>query len=291
MKPILIIFAFLILNSFSFASNIVDAKLDTINVDLQSEDACPGSLVFFHLVNKSSTPLDSVYWRGDWDVNTQQYLFWRSGKALERNNLNPSWFFSTNNGLGKFPISVEVTNVLGFRKTIYDTVEIGEPILEIINNPLTCCGFEDTIKLNVRFLTKPYNTCVWYDNNSGMMFPLNDDKFPLVLLTGRSSINLKVVIEDAKGCKGEAIKSFNLTTGLSEYKLSQIFIQPNPTSSKITISGLPENEPHDLFIFDVLGKEVYSQKAQGTTELDLSSLSKGVYFVRVGATTKRIIRN
>lgn len=291
MKILLTIIGFLLMNAVSLASNIVDAKLDTINVEVQSDEACLGSIVNFHIINKSSTPLDSIWWKGDYDVNSQIYMFDRMGRATEPNLLNPKWIFSSNNGVGAFPITLTVKNVLGFTKTYYDTIETGEPLLEIINDPLTCCGFDDTIKVNVRFLTKPYNTCQWIDNTTGMVFPINGDKFPLFLLTGRSSINLKVVIEDSKGCSGEGIKFFNLTTGLSESKQIQFSLAPNPSSSSIIISGLPENEPHDLFIFDVLGKVVYSQKAQGTTEFDLSSLSKGVYFVRVGATTRKVIKN
>jgi hypothetical protein len=291
MKILLAIISFLFLNSNSFASIFVDTKLDTVNVEIQSDEACPGSIVNFHLINKSSTPLDSIWWKGDYDMSSQNYLFDRSGSATEPNLLNPKWIFSSNNGVGFFPFTLTVKNVLGFTKTYYDTVETGEPLLEIINDPLTCCGFDDTIKLNVRFLTKPYNTCQWIDNTTGMMFPVNGDIFQLVLLTGRSSINLKVVIEDSKGCSGEAIKFFNLTTGISNSDASTFLISPNPTANNLNISGLPENETNDLFIFDLLGKEVYSQKVKGIAEVDLTRLSKGVYFVRVGATTRKVIKN
>ncbi len=70
-----------------------------------------------------------------------------------------------------------------------------------------------------------------------------------------------------------------------------ISIYPNPVTSKFIITGLPENEVNDIFIFDVLGKQVYSQKVHETAEIDLTGLSKGVYFVRIGETTRKLIKN
>lgn len=290
MKFIVIIFTFLLMNAASFASIFSTPKLDTVNVEIQSDEGCPGSIINFHIINKSITPLDSIFWRGDWDVNNQMYYFWRNGSALDNFTLNPMWIFSTNNGLGKFPVSVTIKNVLGFTKTYCDTVETGEPFVEILNDPLTCCSFNDTVKVAVRYLTKPYNTCMWYDNATGMAFPIIEDEFPMVLLTGRSSIELRVRIEDSKGCKGEVIKFFNLTTGISNVGKSSILLSPNPTSNKATITGLLENETNDLFIFDLLGKQVYTQKVQGAAAVDLSALSKGVYLVRIGDFVKRVVK-
>lgn len=76
-----------------------------------------------------------------------------------------------------------------------------------------------------------------------------------------------------------------------EQSFSNLSIHPNPTTGIITIMGLPENETYDLFIFDLLGKQVFSQKVQGTTEVDLSNLNKGVYLLRVGASISKVIKN
>ena len=68
-------------------------------------------------------------------------------------------------------------------------------------------------------------------------------------------------------------------------------IHPNPSSSTIYISGLPQNDLNDLLIFDLLGKEVFSQKVNGILEIDLKDLNNGLYFVRVGSTIKKLIKN
>lgn len=282
---------------FSFSFSITEASnstlIDTVNVEIQSDEACPGAIINFHVINKSATPLDSIRWRGDYDVTTNHYLFDKGGLVSERNNLNPIWIFSSHNGIGKFPISIEVKNVLGFHKTYYDTVETGEPWINIINDPATCCGLNDTIKVDVRFLTKPYNTLQWFDNATGTIMPVflqNIDKFPVSLLAGRSSIDLGIIIEDSKGCKGRANKIFNLTTNISVTKKDNIIISPNPTNNKIFISGLPENEDNSAILYNVQGKVIMNFKAENNVPIDLSLLENGVYLLKVGQVVKRVVK-
>jgi hypothetical protein len=74
-------------------------------------------------------------------------------------------------------------------------------------------------------------------------------------------------------------------------KKIEFSIHPNPTSNTIKISGLLENDLNNLLIFDLLGNIVLSQKVNGTLEIDLKGLSKGIYFVNIGSTTKKLIKN
>jgi hypothetical protein len=269
------------------ASN--SALIDTVNVEIQSDEACPGAIINFHLINKSATPLDSIRWRGDYDVISNNYFFEKYGTALEYNVLNPKWIFFSKNGIGKFPISIEVKNVLGFYKTYYDTVETGEPWIHIINDPATCCGLNDTIKVDVRFLTKPYNTLQWIDNATGTILSFNE-KFPLSLLAGRSSIDLGIFIEDVKGCSQSANKFFNLTTNISETKKGNIIISPNPTSNNIIISGLPENNDNPAVLFNIQGKVMMNFKAKNNVPIDLSLFDNGVYLLKVGQVVNRVVK-
>jgi hypothetical protein len=291
MKIIYAIVLFLFSITITKASN--SALIDTVNVEIQSDEACPGAIINFHLINKSATPLDSIRWRGDYDVISNNYFFEKYGTALEYNVLNPKWIFFSKNGIGKFPISIEVKNVLGFYKTYYDTVETGEPWIHILNDPATCCGLNDTIKVDVRFLTKPYNICMWYDNAVDTFFSVlsfNKDKFPVSLLAGRTSIDLKVRIEDSKGCTAEATKFFNLTTNISETKKGNIIISPNPTSNNIIISGLPENNDNPAVLFNIQGKVMMNFKAENNVPIDLSLFDNGVYLLKVGQVVKRVVK-
>ena len=287
MKIIYAIVLFLFSISITKASN--STLIDTVNVEIQSDEACPGAIINFHVINKSTTPLDSIWWRGDFDVISNYYFFYKYGSALNNNVLNPHWIFFSNNGIGKFPVSIEVKNVLGFYKTYYDTVETGEPWVHIINDPSTCCGLNDTIKVDVRFLTKPYNTLQWIDNTTGALLSFQE-KFPVSLLAGRTSIDLKVRIEDSKGCKAEVTKFFNLTTPVSASKRDRLIISPNPTINNIFVSGLSETDDNLAILYNVQGKVIMNFKAENNVPIDLSSFDNGVYLLKVGQVVKRVAK-
>ena len=71
---------------------------------------------------------------------------------------------------------------------------------------------------------------------------------------------------------------------------NSISIYPNPTSDKLYIDGLVIQ---DVVIYSVLGKEVV--KISNQNSIDVSSLSKGVYFIKVSdgvnSSTKKFIKN
>jgi uncharacterized protein (TIGR02145 family) len=71
---------------------------------------------------------------------------------------------------------------------------------------------------------------------------------------------------------------------------NSIIIYPNPVKNILTIDGLVVQ---DVVIYSVLGKEVL--KISNLNTIDVSSLSKGVYFIKVSdginASTKKFIKN
>ena len=79
-------------------------------------------------------------------------------------------------------------------------------------------------------------------------------------------------------------------TSLSTTDFSNsIIMYPNPVKNKLTIDGLVVK---DIVIYSVLGKAVLNISNQNT--IDVSSLSKGVYFIKVSdginASTKKFIK-
>lgn len=69
---------------------------------------------------------------------------------------------------------------------------------------------------------------------------------------------------------------------------TRVKVYPNPTKDKITVSGIQES--NQILFFDNIGKEYqlrWVSKAANTLEIDLSSLSRGVYYLR---TTKEIVK-
>jgi hypothetical protein len=88
----------------------------------------------------------------------------------------------------------------------------------------------------------------------------------------------------------------------SDIDFDKINILPNPASDYIEISGssviLSEAKNLGVFIYDVLGVEVYCSIATppapsqegGKTRLDVSHLSPGVYFLRVGDVVRKFVK-
>jgi hypothetical protein len=85
--------------------------------------------------------------------------------------------------------------------------------------------------------------------------------------------------------------------GYNSFSLDQnVSLYPNPAHDevRINISGLA-NEPYTLQLVSIQGEKVFSKKVtNGINVLDISSLSKGVYFLSIssskGSTTKKIVK-
>ena len=69
-------------------------------------------------------------------------------------------------------------------------------------------------------------------------------------------------------------------------------LYPNPTQNNFTVE-VSTNNKQTLSVFDVNGKQVLLQNINGTTNIDVSDLSQGVYNVGIinnaGATNKRLV--
>jgi hypothetical protein len=64
-------------------------------------------------------------------------------------------------------------------------------------------------------------------------------------------------------------------------EIQNIKIYPNPTSAKITISGIEQT--HSLYIFNAEGKEVGKFEVADGEVLDVSYLPLGLYFYNIGS--------
>ena len=81
--------------------------------------------------------------------------------------------------------------------------------------------------------------------------------------------------------------------GIKEFELGVSTIYPNPATDKIYIERT-SNDVMEVGLFDIIGKQISQTKSKNqTTEIDVSSLSKGVYFARIkteqGMCMKKII--
>jgi uncharacterized repeat protein (TIGR01451 family) len=85
-----------------------------------------------------------------------------------------------------------------------------------------------------------------------------------------------------------------IVLGNEEYRLDVFAMYPNPTSHFVTIKASgPEN--FAVEVFDIQGKKIMEDRAEGSLLMDVSSLQQGMYFVKVMAgdtveTKKLIVR-
>lgn len=75
-------------------------------------------------------------------------------------------------------------------------------------------------------------------------------------------------------------------TGISTFnnQNSIIKLYPNPAQNNFTVE-VSTNEKQTLSIFDINGKQVLTQIINGTTNIDVSSLSQGVYNISITSST------
>lgn len=85
--------------------------------------------------------------------------------------------------------------------------------------------------------------------------------------------------ENINGSISSAIISIDCSVGIIEPIIPEINIYPNPTRDRIKIDGLLENS--DIYIFDISGKLILSQKYQIDEMINISDLNVGMYIVNV----------
>jgi hypothetical protein len=72
---------------------------------------------------------------------------------------------------------------------------------------------------------------------------------------------------------------------------NNICIYPNPTSGKLQIKGLPQNEAVKVSVYNITGEKVLEQFNSGeTATLDLSRFQRGVYLISLNGNLGKAIK-
>ena len=109
---------------------------------------------------------------------------------------------------------------------------------------------------------------------------------------GSASITIDSIALSNLGSADIFIAKFSGTsTGLNEIiSNNELKIYPNPTKVKFTVNLKLKIYNLKLTVVDVFGKEVYTTKLNSErTEVDLSGIAKGLYFVNVGNIVKKLV--
>ena len=110
------------------------------------------------------------------------------------------------------------------------------------------------------------------------------------LSDGSYTYNVRPVYEDCYGATSS--KDIAFYESVKENFIPNLTIYPNPANDKIFIKT--ELEVEDVIVYDVYGRQLSTAKGQQSSTIDVSDLSKGVYFVNVktsaGSVVKKIIK-
>ncbi len=81
--------------------------------------------------------------------------------------------------------------------------------------------------------------------------------------------------------QGDFMEATLINAGISEEDVSSFSISPNPATSNLTINN-GKSIIQSIHIYNVLGKEMLNQvQHDNSVTLDISSFSKGIYFIEV----------
>ena len=91
-----------------------------------------------------------------------------------------------------------------------------------------------------------------------------------------------VYADGGDSLKATVMKYDSVYVGINEAQVSGFYVYPNPATDKITIETPVTSINGQLSIMDVNGQQLITrQVTDPKTQIDISTLAAGIYFVRV----------
>ena len=88
--------------------------------------------------------------------------------------------------------------------------------------------------------------------------------------------------------------TYSARTGIPEYKNQEIAIYPNPADNHITLktTGNAISAGQPIYLFDMQGRllRTWTRNGEETQTLSLSDISNGIYVLKVGDVTRKIVK-
>ncbi|MDZ4758211.1 MAG: T9SS type A sorting domain-containing protein [Bacteroidota bacterium] len=142
------------------------------------------------------------------------------------------------------------------------------------------------------------NTGASFSNltNGGQYAGVSNDTLTISNATlSQNSYNYRCIASEA-GCidtSNAALLTVKKNSGVSSIINDNGFdIFPNPSNGNFTIIYASSLQKETLTIYNTLGEQVYNSVWNNETQrtIDLSYLAKGIYFIRLGEDTRRIVK-
>jgi hypothetical protein len=128
--------------------------------------------------------------------------------------------------------------------------------------------------------------------NAPVNFSINSDLISITSADFNSDSKFDFATANANSDNASILLNCT-TTGIMNFNNKECFsISPNPTNDNFVIqTNSPDKQIVDLY--DLNGNHIFSKNIIGTTQIDVSSLQNGVYFISVktnsGTSTQKII--
>ncbi|WP_417266134.1 T9SS type A sorting domain-containing protein [Brumimicrobium sp.] len=106
--------------------------------------------------------------------------------------------------------------------------------------------------------------------------------------TATSNGNYAVIITE-NGCTDTSACYMISTVGIEDEELVSISVYPNPTQGQITVDGIQQNQTYR--ILNINGKLLKEGEfVAGQNQVDITTFAKGMYMLKVGEETFRIVK-
>ena len=127
--------------------------------------------------------------------------------------------------------------------------------------------------------------------NETLLYSLDGINYqPTATLSVPANGNYTVYVKNTSGC---VVQQNVVVSGVEELRITnyELRIFPNPASDEFTVYSLQfENKKTQLEIFDVTGRKIFEAVPQSSIfNLQSSIFSNGIYFFKVGNTTRKLV--
>ena len=114
----------------------------------------------------------------------------------------------------------------------------------------------------------------------------------MAIIKVTASGNYSVQVTDQYGCS-KTSSCFNVTlTGLKRYTANMFGLKPNPAKGNVIVYHPAGLDNGSIEIYDITGRMLLTQSTSGSnsTNVNLTALAEGTYFVKVYENSKAIYR-
>lgn len=208
-------------------------------------------------------------------------------------------------------VKIDSSGILQWEKSYGGTRwDYGAAICKTLNNRFAVAGWSNSADINVSGnIGNSYDywivefdstgNLIWekslggYDIEDALSINItNDNGFVIGGFTLSDSVN----VSGNHGLRDYWIVKLgpDTSTGISNSEVTNytLNISPNPFTNEFTVSYCHRNLfPEELKMFDIFGKEILSQQIKSETlTVQTKYLSPGIYFIKIGSVTKKIIK-